>query len=49
MILEFLLFFSQLKFFFFFLKKQVEVIEKSGLIIIKTIDIFEYEKNNDKY
>lgn len=49
MTLKFLFSFNQLNLLSFFSKKEVEVIEKLGLIMIKVVKIFEYGKNNDKY
>ncbi len=46
---EFFFCFDQLNLLFLFLKKQVEGIEKSGLIMIEIVEIFEYKKNNNKY
>ncbi len=47
--LKFLLSFSRLNLLSLFSKKQVEVIEKSGLTMTEVVEIFEYGKNNDKY
>lgn len=49
MTFKFILSFIQLNLLSFSLKKQIEVIKKSGLTIAKSVKIFEYKKNNDGY
>ncbi len=46
---EFISLFGQLNLLSFFLEKQLEVIEKSGLTVLKDMKIFGYGKNNDRY
>ena len=46
---EFLLPFGRLNLFSLSEKKQQEVIQKTGLIFRKVVELFEYEKNNEGY
>lgn len=49
MVFEFILFYKQLNLASFTLKKGEKVIQQTGLTFIKTVKIFEYEKNNNEY
>lgn len=49
MVSEFLLLFDRLNFLLLSEKKQKEVIEKTRLIILEAVELFEYEKNNEGY
>ena len=49
MTLEFLPYFAWLNLLSPSFKKQVEVIEKSGLIVRKAVEIVKYRKNNNVY
>lgn len=49
MTLEFLVPFDQLNLASLSLDKRDEIVLRCALVSIKTIEIFEYKKNNDKY
>ena len=49
MVSEFLLPFGCLNLLSLFEEKQKEVIEKTGLTILEAVELFEYEKKNERY
>ena len=49
MVLGFLLLFRRFNLLSLSLKKRQKVVEKSAHSHIEVVEIFEYEKNNDKY
>lgn len=49
MIFEFIILFSQLNLAFFSPEKREKIVQEIGLIEIKAVEIFKYEKNNDRY
>ena len=49
MTFEFIFPFGQLNLTFFSLKRREEIVQETRLIKTKTVEVFKYRKNNNKY